>query len=166
MAHPTSEHQIFAYGSNMHLPDLRRWLEEHGENPDGILRSEPATLRGWRIAWNYFSRKRNGGAANIVRAIGHILPGVVVSVDRPTLEAIDYKEGHPQYYDRGKRRLRVRLASGTDILAWTYIARREHWQRELVQPRRAYLDLLIEAARSHKLDPDHIAALEATPTVD
>ncbi|MBI4434037.1 gamma-glutamylcyclotransferase [Candidatus Uhrbacteria bacterium] len=150
----------------MHLPDLRRWLGEHGENPNGILRTEPATLEGWRIAWNYFSRSRNGGAANIIRAHGRILPGVALFVDRPTLEAIDHKEGHPRFYTRGARRVRIRLHSGVEELAWVYVARPELRKHEPVHPRRAYLNLLIEAAQHHELDRDHIAELAATPTID
>lgn len=157
---------VFAYGSNMDTGDLRGWLAANGCRGDGILRVEPAILVGYRLVWNYRSISRNGGAANVEPCPGRELPGLALSVDASTLTAIDRKEGHPGYYSRGDLRLVVRLLRGEDISAWVYVAVPERCSAAPVPPRRAYLDLLLRAAREHALPAWYVAELEGTATVD
>src|SRR5262249_13817629 len=116
--------------------------------------------------WNYRSVSRDGGAANVERCAGRDLPGLALSVDAATLAAIDRKEGHPRYYSRGSSRLTVRLQRGEDIAAWGYVAVPERVSAAPVPPRRAYLELLLKAAREHPLPAWYVAELEATTTVD
>ena len=153
----------------MHLNDLRRFLDERGFAPGGILRAVPARMRGYRLAWNYFSRVRDGAAANVVADPAAELLGVALRVDTPTLRAIDIKEGHPSRYNRGASPLPAQLMRGDGdkpIDAWLYVVRPKYLSERYVAPRRHYLALMIEGARQHGLDPDYVAALRNLPTAD
>ena len=157
---------VFAYGSNMNLGDLRGWLAAQGHSGDGIRRVELAILPGYRLVWNYRSITRDGGAANVAPCAGRNLPRLALSVDARTLATIDRKEGHPRYYSRASAPIVVRLQRGEDISAWVYIAVPERCSAAPVPPRRAYLDLLLKAAREHALPAWYVAELEATTTAD
>ena len=150
----------------MDVVELRDWLAKKGHCADGILRVERATLASYRLVWNYYSKSRDGGAANVEPCAGRDLPGLALSVDDETLKGIDQKEGHPTYYSRGSSRLTVGLHDGQAIDAWVYIAVRDRCSATLVRPRPEYLRLLVNAASEHALPDWHIAELVATPTVD
>lgn len=156
----------FAYGSNMSIDDLQAWFAQKGHTAARVERVEPATLPGYRLIWNYYSNSRKGGAANVERAAGQILPGVALLVSCETLSAIDKKEGHPKYYSRGEARVPVQLADGTSIDAWLYVAVADRCRSATVPPRRAYLDIMILAAERVGLPAEHVAILRATPTAD
>lgn len=158
---------VFAYGSNMHLPDLARWLREHGHPAEAPRRAVPARLPDHALAWNYRSRARRGGAANVVRRLGAEVRGVALLVSARLLEAIDHKEGHPNRYDRGAERMVARaLADGSPLDAWVYRVTPAHQIDEDVPPRRGYLGLMIEAAETHGLGEAWLCALRALPTLD
>jgi len=155
---------VFAYGSNMELGDLRRWLTEARLPPGELYRSVPATLPGFRLVWNYFAPSRAGGAANIERHDGSVLYGVALHVDAVLLAGIDRKEGHPGIYERTL--VPARLDTGEAVDAWVYIVRPEHVQPEYVPPTRHYRGLLIQGARNHRLPAFYIEELERLRTID
>lgn len=157
-------HRVFAYGSNMCLPDLARFLREHGHVSSLDVSVHPALLVGHRLVWNYFSPPRNGGAANVEVCEGRDLPGVVLEVDAPLLLSLDLKEGHPHRYARALRP--VRLVAGESVDAWVYAVTPPYREPHRVPPRRAYLELLVEGARAHGLPEWHLAELLGTPTAD
>lgn len=162
-AHPW----VFAYGSNMHLKDLTRWLRERGYPTTGIHRAAPARLRGWRLAWNYHSRVRAGAAANVQRDPSAHLLGVALQVDTATLEALDVKEGHPDLYYRGPAPHAAELLEeGRAVDAWLYVVRPQFLSPQPVAPRRHYLGLMIEAAQEHGLGSEYVLALRRVPTCD
>ena len=160
---PAGLHPVFAYGSNMDLADLDRWLAEKGHRPGRPATSSPAVLEGWRLVWNYDSPTRRGGAANIEPAVGARLPGALLYVDGPLLAALDQKEGHPERYRR--RRLPVRGPAAT-VEAWAYVVTAPWRSSRAIWPRRVYLETVLRGARAFDLPPAHIAAIAATPTVD
>jgi gamma-glutamylcyclotransferase (GGCT)/AIG2-like uncharacterized protein YtfP len=157
---------VFAYGSNMDVDHLRDWLDKKGYRLDGLLRVEPATLAGYRLVWNYYSKSRNGGAANVEPCEGREISGLALSVDPKTLKAIDQKEGHPTFYSRGSSQLTARLNNGEEIGAWLYVVVHTRCENTPVWPRREYLELLIKAARKYGLPAGYIGELEATSTAD
>jgi len=160
-------HRIFAYGSNMNLADLSRWFDQHSEG-DPVIRSVvPAVLPDYQLVWNYRSQVRRNGAANIERVRGSLLPGVVLEVDDVTRSGLDRKEGHPHRYSRGNRREVLWTLDGhQEIRAWVYRVRPSFRQQKPVWPSRGYLQLLIDAARAHRLPSAHILALAQTPVAD
>ena len=159
-------HWVFAYGSNMATDDLGHWMALTGNPASGLVRIEPATLPEHRLVWNYRSKSRNGGAANVEPCAGRDLPGVALLVNAAVLNAIDRKEGHPRFYSRGSSPLRVRLLRSDEVGAWVYVAVPGRCSPTPVLPRRAYVQLLIAGARQHGLPASHVAELEATPTAD
>ena len=162
----TEPEWVFAYGSNMDLDDLRGWLADQGQSANGIQRVEQAALPDHRLVWNYHSVSRQGGAANVEPCAGRDLPGLALLVDAATLQAIDRKEGNPRYYSRGRSPLTLRLQGGQEVSAWVYVAVPERCSDTPVPPRRAYLGLLLKAARKYALPAWYLAELEGTMTAD
>jgi hypothetical protein len=160
-------HWIFAYGSNMHLGDLARWLRANGSAEALPARVAAARIEDYELAWNYRSVARAGGAANAKSRAGAALRGLALWGDDRMLAALDRKEGHPDRYDRGDHPIRATLlADGATIPSWLYRVAPAHELEAAVPPRRAYLELLIEAAAQHGLGADYVAHLRQIPTSD
>ncbi len=160
-------HWVFAYGSNMHLEDLARWLHANGCADALPVRVAAARIEDYELAWNYRSVARAGGAANAMPRAGMTLRGLALWGDDRMLAALDRKEGHPERYDRGSHPVRATLLDGsTTIRSWLYRVAPAHELEADVPPRRAYLDLLIEAAAQHGLGADYVAHLRQIPTSD
>jgi len=161
-------HAVFAYGSNMCLRDLARWLNEKGHGGLAPAHAEEGLLLDHQLVWNYRSPVRRGGAANVERmaedhAAGIHLPGVLLHVDAALLRAIDEKEGHPERYVRSERIVEV---SGGPRRAWVYEVA-EAWRHDqAIWPRRGYLDVMLRGAREHGLPERHIRDIGTTPTRD
>ncbi|RMG17996.1 MAG: GNAT family N-acetyltransferase [Deltaproteobacteria bacterium] len=155
---------VFAYGSNMHLADLARWMHAHRFGRPGIHRMQRAALPGHRLAWNYRSPARGAGAANVVPAPGRVVPGLLLEVDERTLAALDAKEGHPVRYSRGDRPLPVRVEGAAARRAWVYRVT-PRWEREDgTWPTAEYLALLIRGAIDARLPGPHLRRLVHTPS--
>ena len=157
---------VFAYGSNMNLDDLRAWLTQGGHATDGIKSIARAILRDHKLVWNYYSKGRNGGAANVEASPGRVLPGIALQVDSATRAAIDQKEGHPTYYSRGTATYELLTDSGLTIAAWVYVARPERCKATSEWPTREYRELLVVAAIAHALPEAHITYLKQLPVRD
>jgi gamma-glutamylcyclotransferase (GGCT)/AIG2-like uncharacterized protein YtfP len=156
-------HAVFAYGSNMCLPDLARWLAERGHPQAAPAKTSPGLLLDHRLVWNYRSPVRKGGAANVQRADGEHLPGVVLHVEHALLVALDEKEGHPERYLRTERLVET---DGEQLHAWVYEVT-EEWRNDAdIWPRRAYLDVMLRGAADHDLPREHLDMLRALPTMD
>lgn len=155
----TTPHRIFAYGSNMNLPDLARWLRERGYPPMVPERTERAFLDGWDLVWNYRSPIRKSGAANVAPVLEHSLPGVLLHVDEPLLLAIDQKEGHPHRYRR--RLIAVRSETSEITEAWVYVVTPEWTEPGFVPPSKRYRDVVVQGAEQMGLPEAHIAPIRA-----
>jgi gamma-glutamylcyclotransferase (GGCT)/AIG2-like uncharacterized protein YtfP len=155
-------HRVFAYGSNMHLVDLARWMKERELGRPAIHRQTVAELPGHRLVWNYWSPVREGGAANVEpHATAHV-PGLLLEVDEATFAALDRKEGYPDRYLRSERT--VRLPSGTELASWVYSVRDAYRRPEPVWPKPSYLGLMIEAAQKLELPAWYREILHTMPT--
>ena len=113
----------FGYGSNLDRKDWEKWCQRKGINPEGLKEIEPAWIDGFRMVFDYFSKTRNGGAANlqIVNSGNGATPGAIYEVDEYTKKALDRKEGHPnpQFYNRITTT--AYTADGTAHNVFTYI---------------------------------------------
>ena len=159
-----STHWVFAYGSNMHLGDLERFACQSGAARGAILQSAVARVADMRLAWNYFSASRGGGAANVEPAAGATLHGLALEVDAQMLEVIDRKEGYPTRY--GRSLLPLDLAQGRTVDGWLYCVQPHLIRGEEVLPTRHYLGLIVEAASTHGLPREYVDTLRAIRTVD
>ena len=138
----------FAYGSNM---DPRLMTE----NAPGARLMGHGRLEGYRLTFNVYSDRWEGGAANIEpEPEGHVW-GVVWEIAEGDLESLDTYEGHPTFY----RREAVRVHTGNgEVPCTTY---RIAHQQGFVRPTDAYLNKMRSAMRVHGLPPEALDILEA-----
>lgn len=160
---------VFAYGSNMNLGDLGRWLERGQLSRDDIQATldllkasgKRAVLEGYQLCWNYRSTNRKGGAANVEQAAGERVFGVAYCVGEKELGLFDSKERHPYSYEREPQQVLL-LDSQEEVPAWVYVANAT--SSGPVWPTAEYKTVLVEGARYWGLPSEHIATLEIIPT--
>jgi gamma-glutamylcyclotransferase (GGCT)/AIG2-like uncharacterized protein YtfP len=141
----------FAYASNMAPAVIMRLCPRHRYL--GVAR-----LADHRLSFTRRSVRTNTGVADIVPAPGETVWGVLYKIDDNGLAAIDRKEGRDWAYTRVS--LPVRLEAGRpERTAVTYTVRSK--EPAQVPPSRAYLDLVIAAARERGLPGPYIGRLEA-----
>jgi hypothetical protein len=143
----------------MDLDDLRRWFAEHERAWAEPERVEAGVLTEHRLTWNYYSRARESGAANVELAAGAVLPGVAMVVGADFLCGLDAKEGHPSRYRRSQRR--VELTTGVVVESWVYAVEPAHVRPTHTPPSPAYLRLMLRAAQRHGFSEHYVAELQA-----
>lgn len=158
----TEHHWVFAYGSNMHMPDLQRWHREKQRSAPVIRTVVPAILEGYALVWNYYSHVRGGGAANVEPSPGQAVPGLLLEVNEATFASLDMKEGRPTIYERSQLPLRCR--DGRTQLGWVYEVIPARRSPHFIPPHRTYLSLLVEAAKAQHFPADYVRWLETLPT--
>jgi cation transport regulator ChaC len=103
----------FAYGSCMCPVDLKRSL---GENTHPYIVG-PATLKGYRLGFHYYSPKRQCGALDIRPAPGHEVQGVLYRIpwrlsppldQRECVQQGDYRHEFVTVQSQGRTYRRVR----------------------------------------------------------
>jgi hypothetical protein len=150
----------------MDMDDLARWAREKDYPEPRVLAHHLALLRGYVRVWNYRSKARKGGAANVQLAEEGAVYGLALEVDDATLELIDRKEGHPGRYSRGDSTVEVSLVHQERVVsAWVYQVTEAFLCSETIAPRREYLDLIIKSARRFGFPEKAIEDLERTTTV-
>ena len=158
-----STHWVFAYGSNMHLGDLSRWHRERERPAPRIHRVEVAVLHDHDLCWDYHSRSRGAGAANVAPSAGAQVPGLLLHVDTPTFDNLDLKEGYPSVYDRRELPLRV---GDDEVLAWVYAVTDAHRRPHFVPPKAGYRQLMLDAAQRHGFGDEYAERLLRIEVVD
>jgi gamma-glutamylcyclotransferase (GGCT)/AIG2-like uncharacterized protein YtfP len=161
LPHQETAHWVFAYGSNMHLADVKRWFGARAA-PFRIDRVERAELHDHRLVWNYYSRARRGGAANVARRVGTSVWGAALLVDSHTVRGLDRKEGHPHLYRRELGWLRVDRAGW--VHAWIYRVGARHTRQSFTAPTAHYKSLLVAGAAQLQLPQSYHHALRRLPT--
>jgi gamma-glutamylcyclotransferase len=138
----------FAYGSNMDPRIMQRAVAEAS-----IV--GPGRLDGFRLEFNVYSDRWEGGAANLEPDEDAHLWGVVWAMGADDLGKLDTYIGHPTYY----RREDVVVAVGGESLeAVTY---RVAHQRGFVRPTNSYLARIRGAIRLQGLPPEALDIVEA-----
>jgi gamma-glutamylcyclotransferase len=143
--------QYFAYGSNM--DELAMSALCPSASCVGV-----ACLDGFRLAFTRRSIISGTGVADVVRAPGASVWGVLYELEEADLAALDRKEGRGWAYAREEEAVRlVRGGSARRALLYTVIAK----EQRHVRPSREYLARMLDAARGHAFAGDYIAMLEA-----
>jgi gamma-glutamylcyclotransferase len=138
----------FAYGSNMSSAQLHAW-----DTPHRAL--GPAELPDHRLAFLRRSIRWRAGAADIVQAKGESVWGVLWELPLGASE-LDVKESAGTGYRR--RPVKVLLdGSAVEAMAYEVI---EKAPTEL-QPRREYVQLMVDGAREHGLPEAWLKRLQA-----
>ena len=166
MADDAGRYAVFAYGSNLDLPDLQRWLAARGWGHLSPIAVEVAALVDWRLVWNYRSDARRGGAANVTPAPGATVWGAVLTVDEDLLRALDQKEGHPGRYRRERVPVLRASAESDGAEAWVYVVTEPFLSDERIPPTAAYLEVVVRGARALGLPAEYVDAVAATETRD
>jgi gamma-glutamylcyclotransferase (GGCT)/AIG2-like uncharacterized protein YtfP len=141
--------RYFAYGSNMD-PRLM------GRTVPSATVVGPGKLHGFRLEFNVYSDKWNGGAANLEPDPKAYLWGVIWDVDDADLESLNTFAGHPTFYRREE--VEVSTPAGEIEPCVTY---RVAHQQGYVRPTPAYVASLRGAARIQGLPPEALDIIEA-----
>lgn len=104
----------FSYGSNMD----RKRMEDRLDDAE-IHRVLPATLPGFRMAFNKTSSKSGYGYANVVRDTCSDVEGVLYEIDEDGIFDLDREEGVPTHYARKEK---IVNSDGVELPAFVYIA--------------------------------------------
>ncbi len=141
--------KYFAYGSNMSSEELRGWCP-------GAEFAVVAMLPNYRLDFTRYSAKRQGGVADVVRARGETVWGVLYNVPSGEMAALDRKEGvAAMAYER--KRVTVAPAVGPRVRAVTYtVIDKEPGQT----PGEHYLGLILTGAREWALPEAYVRMLE------
>lgn len=155
----------FGYGSNMDLDDLRQWCERAGHPAVRPRQVEPALLRNYRLCFNYYSRGRGGGAANIVYEPGETVYGLVMDLSPTDFATVSAKEGAPRYYRQVEldvERFDGRLLRGVRSFQVSDGRRTPDHQ----PPTESYLQLLLRNAKRYGFPENYVRMLEGVKTAD
>jgi gamma-glutamylcyclotransferase len=144
----------FAYGSNMNSADLKNWCK--GKKAIiNLTNPRAAVLKDFKVAFTHKSESRKGGVADIVRAEGEEVWGVLFETDESSLKWIDKKEGWigdlaSSVYKRV--RVEVFLDGEKPIEAMTY----EVIRKGSYKPSQEYLEVILKGAEDHQLPRDYV----------
>jgi gamma-glutamylcyclotransferase (GGCT)/AIG2-like uncharacterized protein YtfP len=148
--------RYFAYGSNMAADVMERLCAR----PRCV---GAASLPGYRLAFTRRSVKTGTGVADIVRAQGESVWGVLYEISANELAAVDRKEGYGWAYTRVVLPVRLQ-ADGSECMAVTYTVVSK--APAAVLPSRPYLDQMIKAACARQLPHPYIEQLRSVSTAD
>lgn len=140
----------FAYASNMASATMTRLCPGH--RFAGV-----AELPDHRLAFSRRSIRTGTGVADIVRADGQSVWGVLYELDAAMLAVLDEKEGNGWAYRRDLVSLRGTRAEELVALVYSVIAK----EPGEVRPSPEYLRVVLDAARERLLPEHYVAALAA-----
>lgn len=113
----------FGYGSNLDAADWGGFCARRGFGAARLAALSTALLLDHELAFDRFSRARQGGVLNLRPRPGQAVEGVLFRANDAALAALDAKEGAPLAYHRARRHLI--LPDGRVVEAMTYVAGRE-----------------------------------------
>jgi gamma-glutamylcyclotransferase (GGCT)/AIG2-like uncharacterized protein YtfP len=130
----------FAYGSNMSLEPMR-------QRCPGARLLGTATLRGYRFVI------MTNGYASVVPDPSGVVHGILWRIRPRDLAALDaYEEVAEGLYSRD---LLPVLSNGQTMMALVYLG----MEKSEGAPREGYMELVVQAAREHRLPEDYIESL-------
>jgi gamma-glutamylcyclotransferase (GGCT)/AIG2-like uncharacterized protein YtfP len=151
----------FAYASNLDVARMRERC------PGGVVVGL-AELHDHELTFPRFSQRWGGGGASVQPRHGRVVYGILYRVSEADLAALDQQEGFrgpgDQHNEYDREPVNVELVRPDDdsiprrVRAWVYVAR----PANPAPPSRRYLDLIVNAARGHRLPEEYVDALSAT----
>ncbi len=141
----------FAYGSNTDAEDWTAWCLRSGHDPACIEPAGTALLPDTRLAFDYFSTTRDGGALNLRERVGGVVEGVLLRVGATGWVALDVKEGvAARHYGRVARTAILADGSAVAVTAYEVVPERSG---QYHPPTPAYLGAVRRGYRHHGIDP-------------
>jgi gamma-glutamylcyclotransferase (GGCT)/AIG2-like uncharacterized protein YtfP len=139
--------RYFAYGSNMHAGQM-------AERAPTATVVAAGRLDGYRLEFNVYSKRWEGGAANLEPEPEAHVWGVVWEMDDKDLAALDTFSGHPTFYRR--EQVDVHTPSGVET-CFTY---RVAHQSGFVRPTEPYMGVLRSAIEEQGLPEEALSIVE------
>lgn len=161
--------RYFAYGSNMDKKDFEQKCKDKGWRKVKFLNTRPAKLEGYRLTFNYYSKCRYGGAANIMEDERGCVYGLISDIEESDLETIRKKEGYSEdckkcYYDEVCVDVEVDEAVVPHVKTYKVAEHRETPNHQ--PPTKEYLNLIIRNAEKYHFPNEYIKFLNSIPTKD
>ena len=138
----------FAYGSNLSL----KFLRSHCPSARFVMK---ACLPNFRVEFRCYSRRRQGGISSIIPHPGSLVRGVVYDVPPGEMLDLDEVESVPQ----GLYIRETFLVLGEDGDWHEADLYRVAKPEGPFAPARSYVELMLEGAQEHSLDPEYIGEL-------
>ena len=142
--------RYYAYGSNL----CTRYLQEYCPSATFVLKAD---LPNYRIEFRRYSQEMQGGISTIMEAPGGLVRGVIYELSENEIGAMDLLEGVPQ----GLYLRETFLVLGADSSWHQADLYRVGKPAGPYAPAKRYLDLMIEGAREHALNAEHVKQLES-----
>ena len=114
-----------------------------------------ALLANYRVEFRFYSERRQGGISSIVFHPGGLTRGVIYDVPEDEMLALDIVDSVPQRLYARERFLVLgedRELHGADLYR---VVRPEG----PFEPARSYVELMLEGAEEHGLDPEYVERL-------
>ena len=143
----------YSYGSNM----ASRYLRQYCPSAKPVMRAD---LPNFRVEFRRFSTDMQGGISSIMEAPGEMVRGVIYEVPVQEVKALDILEDLP----KGLYRRDTFLVLGEDGQWHQADLYRVVNPTGPYDPAPQYIDMMIEGAREHDLDPTYIDHLESLRT--
>ena len=151
--------KYFAYGSNMDEDDLKEWCcKKHHKIPD-FQNIRPAKLNGYKLSFNYFSKCRGGGAANIMLSSNNCVYGLLTEITDDDLNTIRKKEGYSKEpLKRNYDEICIDVEAEGEIIPHvkTYKVSKSHEEPNNISPSKEYLDLIVNNSKKYRFPPEYI----------
>ena len=138
----------FAYGSNLSY----RFLKQYCPSARFVMR---AFLPNYRVEFRFFSKRRQGGISSIVFCPGNLVRGVIYEVPLEEMLRLDEVESVPQ----GLYTRETFLVLGEDGAFHEGDLYRVVEPEGPLVPARSYVELMLEGAEEHGLDPAYVEEL-------
>ena len=139
--------RYFAYGSNLHVPEIRKWVPS-------ATRCCIAALRRHELKFHKIGSRDGSGKCDAFKT-GHekdAVHGVVYDIDEKEKRNLDKKEGLGYGYNQVE--VVLERGEGT-VAAFVYVADNEHIDAAL-KPYSWYKALVLEGARQQGLPESYI----------
>jgi hypothetical protein len=134
-----------------------RYLRQYCPSAKPVMRAD---LPNFRVEFRRFSTDMQGGISSIMEAPGEMVRGVIYEVPVQEVKALDILEDLP----KGLYRRDTFLVLGEDGQWHQADLYRVVNPTGPYDPAPQYIDMMIEGAREHDLDPTYIDHLESLRT--
>lgn len=155
----------FAYGENMNLGRLKKWLFQRGGRPDGIVMTQRAELKGYSLVFNVHREiPWKAGVANLVEDPKGCVEGVLMEIDPSIDNLVQKKEAYPA----ASKRVEVTVTGDQEKeydRVTLYVSTRAE-EGKVLSPSKAYMKLLLDAAEDFGFSKAAVGAMKKIKTVD
>jgi len=153
----------FAYGSNMDKQNLDNWCKENNKPLVHIFSIQTCILRNFQLRFNYYSKRRDAGAANIMKSQDDCVYGLLLEINKQDMNVIHYKEGVPEFYNEFN--IKVELLNKAEVTeVSTFKVTKEKEKSEHVPPKREYIESMIQIAKFYNFPEDYVYYLNNIKT--